>query len=389
MNSKLDTRLLSVDLLRAIAAIGVFLFHASLFAGFDKFSLPISIPLISFVGNIPNFFSLGASGVSLFFLVSGYCLTRSWYRKPVQEFQYSEYYFRRSVRIYPAYIFSLLVTLGVWLLIKWNASYFLNTNFDGVALFWDFLIHAFFLQGFLPISFQSFNGTLWSMSTEVQFYLVLPFLYFLMIRNTPLFVVVIVCIFCLAIRAFASSNVALAGAIDGGVSYSVLISSSLLGRLFEFVIGIFIASLEYQKKFPKVGWFTSFLLLGTAALIRWKGPGWLADPFFGFGYGVLLICLLTNIEDKKILFVKKFKILRNVQIFGVYSYSFFLIHWPILLISDKLLWTSEQSGWIRLVVEAPICFLLSYLISKWMFLNIEEKGQLMLLNYRSVATAAS
>jgi peptidoglycan/LPS O-acetylase OafA/YrhL len=73
---KLDTRLLSVDLLRALAATFVYLFHVSLFAGFDKFSLPISIQVLAVESYIPNFFSLGASGVSIFFAISGYCLTR-------------------------------------------------------------------------------------------------------------------------------------------------------------------------------------------------------------------------------------------------------------------------------------------------------------------------
>ena len=70
-------RLLSIDLLRAVAAFGVFVFHASLTAGFDKFSLSVHIPGLDRALAIPNFLSLGAMGVSLFFVVSGYCLARS------------------------------------------------------------------------------------------------------------------------------------------------------------------------------------------------------------------------------------------------------------------------------------------------------------------------
>ena len=158
MHLKLHTRLLSVDLLRAIAATIVYLFHASLVAGFDKFHLPISLPYFSINAEIPNFFSLGVSGVSLFFVVSGYCLTRSWYRKPVHNFDYSNYYFRRLARIYPAYLFSLLATLLIWAVIGWNASQFSTTNVNEITLPLDFLSHALFLQGFLPFSFNSFNG---------------------------------------------------------------------------------------------------------------------------------------------------------------------------------------------------------------------------------------
>ena len=77
LNKQSSGRLLSIDLLRAVAAFGVFLFHASLTAGFDKFSLSVHIPGLDRALAIPNFLSLGAMGVSLFFVVSGYCLARS------------------------------------------------------------------------------------------------------------------------------------------------------------------------------------------------------------------------------------------------------------------------------------------------------------------------
>lgn len=109
-------RLLSIDLLRAVAAFGVFVFHAFLFAGFDKYSLSVSIPGLSRALTMPNFLSLGAMGVSLFFVVSGYCLARSRNRGGSAATTLRGYYVSRPQRIYPAYFsrYLLRYSHGGW-----------------------------------------------------------------------------------------------------------------------------------------------------------------------------------------------------------------------------------------------------------------------------------
>lgn len=378
-----QTRLLSVDLLRGMAAILVFLFHAALFAGFDKFRLPVSLPFVEKAFVLPNIFSLGASGVSLFFVVSGYCLTRKWYMSGVDSFSLSEYYFRRFARIYPAYMFSLVVTL-ISLGIS-QTSLLSNTQrgIDWTDLAVDFFVHALFLQGFFPLSFQSFNGTLWSMSTEVQFYLVLPFIYLCSLRTTRTVGVSLALVFCLVVRYVASSDATLVAPVTGGVSYSVLVSYSLLGRIFEFVIGMYIASLESKSKLPEVNLFSLLLVFGGAMLIRWTGVAWLADPFFGVAYGALLIFFIRVFDLKPNEAVASGRsAFICLQSFGVYSYSFFLIHWPIMFLSQKLNWTTTFSNWGRLLIEAPACFVITYIASKYMYMHVEERGQSLVLNWR-------
>lgn len=367
----ISARILSIDLLRAIAAFGVYMFHSSLFAGFDKFSLPISIPYFLVDVNIPNFFSLGASGVSLFFVISGFVLTRSWFKNKNQQLNFSDYYFRRFTRIYPAYLFSVCVTLLIYLLFK-NYELSGGVNENKPSLINNFFIHLIFLQGFLPFSFQSFNGTLWSMSTEVQFYLLLPFLYIFWMRKWPLNGVLVIGAMCIILRYYGATDLEMTSPIDGGVSYSVLISYSIAGRLFEFVIGLYIASLEYQNRLRRFGFSKVLFVLLITAAVRWKGPGWLADPFFGIAYGVILVWFLTNIEDLKSVYLKIF-IVKKMQLFGIYSYSFFLIHWPVLMLSQQVGWLSGVAGWTHLVLDAPVCFFVSYVLAKWMFVHIEDK----------------
>jgi peptidoglycan/LPS O-acetylase OafA/YrhL len=240
------------------------------------------------------------------------------------------------------------------------------------------------LQGFLPYSFNSFNGTLWSMSTEVQFYIFLPLVFMFIMKNQPAIGIAIIGIVCLILRYLSSSNETLAMPIIGGVSYAVLISYGFFGRLFEFSVGIFIASLESKGKFLKLHFLYVILIFIFVAAIRWKGPGWLADPSFGFVYGLLLFWMLKNIEIKKLELLNRYWFLKVTQTFGIYSYSFFLIHWPILLLSSKLSWLDGKTEWIRLIIEGPVCFFVCYFIAKWMFYNIEGKGNFYIFNRKKI-----
>lgn len=368
-----QSRLLSLDLLRAFAAIGVFVFHASSTAGFDKFKLPITSPLSGAQYTIPNFFSLGATGVSLFFVVSGYCLTTSWFNE-ARRINAGGYYLRRFSRVYPAYFFSLLVTLLSWLLLDgWGAM--LTPYSDGrPSLGADLVVHAFFLQGFSTRSFLSFNGTLWSMATEVQFYVLLPVIYAFMSRYGYRATVVLTCVFCLFVRYVSELSMDLVAPVEGGVSYSVLISYSSLGRLLEFVVGMAIASAEVKERGRlKIRLSCVILLLFVPALLRWRGAGWIADPAWGIGFGALLVWMLGRVEADKLTLLNDFAWVRWLQKFGLYSYSFFLIHWAVLLLSGRLVWDSGSGGWSRMLVEGTSCFAVSFVVARWMYFNVEMR----------------
>ena len=88
--------------LRFLAAFYVFAFH-----------IHIRYPL-----NLPEFFTnllkFGAVGVTLFFVLSGFVLTVSYGQKTELDYHF---YVRRFARIYPVYLFSLLSTLPIFLIL--------------------------------------------------------------------------------------------------------------------------------------------------------------------------------------------------------------------------------------------------------------------------------
>jgi peptidoglycan/LPS O-acetylase OafA/YrhL len=157
------------DLLRILAATQVLYFHS-----LDH--LGIAVPAWSEV--FQNF-----PGVPIFFVISGYLVSASYERSgsPVTYFR------NRFLRIYPGLWVCLLLTVLV-------AAAFGFSFFHRGALIWGLAQMAglIYTPGFLAnFGFGSYNGSLWTIPIELQFYCLLPLVYLLIKRphlgNLPFF----------------------------------------------------------------------------------------------------------------------------------------------------------------------------------------------------------
>src|SRR4051812_23469870 len=142
-----------IDGLRAIAVLGVLLFHA----GFPAFSG-------------------GYAGVDVFFVISGYLITRNILTAiDAGRFSYVEFFTNRVRRLFPA----LLTTIGISLLI--GALLFTAPHMKKLAeaaivsvlgvsniYFWSEASYWDIESAFKPLLH------VWSLSLEEQFYLVWP-----------------------------------------------------------------------------------------------------------------------------------------------------------------------------------------------------------------------
>lgn len=109
----------------------------------------------------------GFIGVDLFFFISGFCLFYPYARtlfdgRPAQSV--ATFAYRRAIKILPSYYVSiaLMSLLGV-------AHY----TSAGDALR-QLVTHAFFVHTFWNDTYGGINGVLWSLGTEVQFYVIFP-----------------------------------------------------------------------------------------------------------------------------------------------------------------------------------------------------------------------
>jgi peptidoglycan/LPS O-acetylase OafA/YrhL len=192
-------RIPDIDWLRGAAALGVFIFHVTGVAGFPKRTLPpFSIAGRSF-GALLSPFSLGASGVSLFFVLSGLCLALQQLRAGRVRLPpggSARYFQSRASRIVPAY----------WIAVLLSAAFTLALGLVPVrAAAIDTALHLFFLHGFDRTAFLSINPALWSMATEVQFYLLFPWLFALQGRLGGARFVALTGLFNLAYRVVVAS----------------------------------------------------------------------------------------------------------------------------------------------------------------------------------------
>jgi len=156
-SSDVGTRNKTLDGVRALAALGVLIFHCAASTGFFRVDH----------GNL-NFFlamlkNLGNFGVAVFFVLSGYLLFREFVRKILFDGTRTplpHYFERRFLRIYPAYWVALVgfvlvvgapsVVGGEFGLLTLTERHFSSKLFPGMGVAWTLYIEVAFYV-FLPI----------------------------------------------------------------------------------------------------------------------------------------------------------------------------------------------------------------------------------------------
>lgn len=146
-------RLPALTGLRAFAACNIVFFHFSNPQWFGPFA-PI----------VDN----GYTAVSFFLLLSGFILSYNYSARAQRgELVHWRFWLARLSRLYPVYIFALILSLGM-LHGEWQARSH-REFFEGL------LLTPLLLQGWSPSLSTFWNTPAWTMSTEAFFYLVFPF----------------------------------------------------------------------------------------------------------------------------------------------------------------------------------------------------------------------
>ena len=153
--------------LRFFFALMVFLRHSEFIFNHEQFR---STHNPFFTQLCDRFFSEGFVGVSFFFMLSGFILCLNYKAKLVNNtIGFKEFWVARVARVYPLHLFTLLIAIPVSL----------NGFFAAKAVwFGKLLLNVFLLQSFVPDNevYFAFNGAAWSISDEMFFYLLFPFI---------------------------------------------------------------------------------------------------------------------------------------------------------------------------------------------------------------------
>ncbi|TDO22521.1 acyltransferase family protein [Pedobacter duraquae] len=163
-----------LDGVRGFAALMVIFFHIA--QDTDNSSL-----LLKFLHKPGSF---GQTGVTLFFVLSGFLITRILLEAKLTGNYFSNFYIRRSLRIFPLYYLGLIVYLVA-------QPYFVNghtTKFQHNWYYWVYLQNIA----------QTFNWDIkgpshfWSLAVEEHFYLVWPIIVYYTANKNLLKVLVII-----------------------------------------------------------------------------------------------------------------------------------------------------------------------------------------------------
>jgi len=148
----------AIDGIRAIAVLWVIIFHVWIF---QHNTFP---DVLGAVAQNPLFvwITKGDLGVDLFFVISGFLIGTILFNefKKTQTLNFKSFYLRRFLRLFPVYLFSMIIAL-----------YFLK---DGGAEKWPTVwSNLLYVNNYV---YQSYMGWTWSLAIEEQFYIVIPFL---------------------------------------------------------------------------------------------------------------------------------------------------------------------------------------------------------------------
>ncbi|WP_350449025.1 acyltransferase family protein [Paracidobacterium acidisoli] len=145
-------RLAALSGLRAFAALNIVFFHFSNPKWFGPFA-PI----------VDN----GYTSVSFFLLMSGFILAYNYSeRAQAGTLKARSFWLARFSRLYPVYVFALLISLGM-LVEEWHAR-------SHAQFAWGLALTPLLLQGWSPTLSTFWNTPAWTMCTEAFFYLIFP-----------------------------------------------------------------------------------------------------------------------------------------------------------------------------------------------------------------------
>ncbi|GAB3939488.1 acyltransferase [Kribbella albertanoniae] len=323
---------------------------------------------------IREFLKLGTSGVTFFFVLSGFVLT--WSARPgsvVGSMAAGTFYRRRFARIVPAHVVALIPALFVFYRFDPPDNLFWIKPVSMTAI----VLSLFLLNGWSnnPTILYGGNPASWTLSIEAFFYAFFPFLH----RATA------------KLKLGGALVLAAAAVVIAGgyrlTQYNWVDLPTLPPPLLHavaFVVGIAIAIVLRSGWIPPLPAWTGYLAIGIGLAVltyTFRHPGKVP---FGTEISLLQKEILTLLYGFLILVVAARdlrggrSLLRSKPLvaLGRWSFSFYLVHATVLYGIRELHGSSEPVSWLNLTWYAgvgAVSILASWLLYKFVEHPLELK----------------
>jgi peptidoglycan/LPS O-acetylase OafA/YrhL len=358
----------NLDSIRFIAALMVFLQHA-VSPSYEY--LPIKNTIWE---KLLNIISSGGTGVSIFFVLSGFLITYLL----ISEYELNSkisikyFYLRRVLRIWPLYF---LVVAFSFLLYPFLKSLIGMNNPLGS----NFLYHLTFLSNFDVINIEKHcygsdamsQNITWSVSIEEQFYLFWPLIFVFLPKRLWVYSILIVIVGSIFFRIMNNND----GIILYFHTFSVLLDLGIGGLMALLIKSNKKISSFFEDSSSRTHitlFVLSFcLLFWTETLFPFKYGASLSRIFISFSFALIISAqAITKRESKfnlgKISFANKW---------GKYTYGIYLIHPISITIIDIIVRVLHfpKTNFITLFSIGAIGFILTLFLSKMSFRYYESR----------------
>jgi len=322
--------ILQIDNLRALAVLAVLINHLE-----DRW--------------LPS----GFLGVDIFFVISGFVVTKSLVNRDSNGFLV-EFYLGRIKRLFPALLFCTLVStlMALCFLTTTYSEISIRTASKALIAMSNFFLIDKALDYFsLSTSLNLFTHT-WSLSVEEQFYLFYPIVFILIrkfSKRENSFPVLIIFLTLFSFVAYLN------------IENPIFSYYSLSSRFWQISMGAltyyFISNKNLKFHNNLVLLFLGLLIASLSLPVHHQ----FISRIFVSSFTAILIVLICFInETKTYLLENKF-----LNLIGRSSYSLYLWHWPIIALARNTLGVS--------LLTLPVILLLILIFTAFSYLIIENR----------------
>lgn len=343
-------RIAGLDALRGLAALGVFVCH--LVAYWTFLNCPHAVMSLS---------QVGAHGVDIFVVLSGFVLAlpvpQAGTRLIVRSF-----YGRRFWRILPVYWVAVLIAAVLAMAPTWSLLV------AAPASAWDLIAHMFGLQTVFVPTLGTINGSLWSVSLELTLYATFPLVLMLIRKAGPGGALAATALLAI-VWNWMGTSIHLGGPFGGLVGDS----HSLPMRLVQFSAGACLAGAlngPANRYFdPSAPNFRRAVLMTVPTLIiatvvsTMDAPTALKMDVWALA-GCALVWLFALSASSTLV--------RGLDVLGTRTYSFYLIHQPIVLLCGAAARHLPGPHIVIAIVGGIVCLVLVAVAAEVLYRSIER-----------------
>ena len=343
---EIKARSVGIDIIKAISLISVIIYHLYEYRG-------------TYIG------------VVLFFVISGYLITEVLYERDDSYFKFIK---RRYTKIFPPLITVLLFSC---------LAFYYFYGFLSVKLIFNSISSLFGLSNIYQIysgmSYFERSGDLfpllhtWSLSIEIQFYIIFPFLIYLFKKLK------------INIKVIAVLILILSGISEALMFYKEYINYDLSAiyygtdtRIFSILMGSAFYFLFKDKDLEaKKANIISYIFLGIIVVITLSVDYSSKTNYYGFLYLISILGGFITVTSLKTGFLDfKNPIAKPFSKLGEHSYVYYLWQYPIMIYSLEYFKWSDIDYNYTVVIQIIILVILSEISYK--FLIESRQGSIIL-----------